>query len=84
MKNKGERILKQKAVFKKRLRNHNIDSNILENGWGDNTRKGGRVNFNCFRSTGKPCSCAICSPGKTGDKAKYRLNPFKKFKYHEE
>jgi hypothetical protein len=25
-----------------------------------------------FKSTGKPCSCPMCSPGKIEEKAKYR------------
>lgn len=32
--------------------------------------KGGNISY---KTTGKPCSCAMCSPGKIEDKAKYRL-----------
>jgi hypothetical protein len=81
--NKGSRMLKQQAVFKERLKNHNIDSEILESGWGTNSRNK-KIHFNCYRTTGKPCSCASCSPGKVEEKAKYKLNKFKKFKYYEE
>lgn len=35
---------------------------------------------NKLRTTGKPCSCAMCSPAKVEDKAKYRLNKFNKQK----
>lgn len=27
--------------------------------------------FICYRDQGKPCSCAMCSPGLVGDKEKY-------------
>jgi hypothetical protein len=82
--NKGSRALKQKSVFKKRLKNHGISDLMLEQGFTFLESKAKNTNFNCYRSTGKPCSCASCSPGKVEEKAKYRLNKFKKFKYHEE
>lgn len=27
-----------------------------------------------YKTTGKPCSCAMCSPSKVNDKAKYRID----------
>lgn len=42
-------------------------------------RKGLHVsNLNKYRTTSTPCSCFVCSPGKIEEKAKYRLNKFKK------
>jgi len=65
--NKLERRLKGKFKFKKRVRNYNF---IL----------GETYNHNALRTTGKPCSCPMCSPGKVEEKAKYRLNKFNKNK----
>lgn len=35
------------------------------------------LNIKCddysYKTTGKPCSCALCSPGKVEEKAKYRM-----------
>ncbi len=80
--NKQERKLKGQAKFKKRLKNYGIDELIFKDGWG-NTKRGVKVNFNCYRTTGKPCSCASCSPGKVEEKAKYRYNKFNKNKIDE-
>jgi CRISPR/Cas system CSM-associated protein Csm3 (group 7 of RAMP superfamily) len=67
--NKQERKLKGQAKFKKRLKNHGLTQELLE-------KK--NININCFKTTGKPCSCDGCSPGKIEEKAKYRLNKFDK------
>jgi hypothetical protein len=80
--NKQERKLKGQAKFKKRLQNYGINQDIFENGWGT-TNRGVKVNFNCYRTTGKPCSCAGCSPGKVEEKAKYKYNKFNKNKLDE-
>lgn len=75
--NKHERVLKGSYKFKKRLKQLNISDETLKEGWG-RTKRGVRVNFNSYRTTGTPCSCAFCSPGKVEDKAKYRFNRFNK------
>jgi hypothetical protein len=75
--NKQERKLKGQAKFKKRLKNYGIIQDIFDNGWGNNPRNK-LINFNCYRTTGKPCSCIMCSPGKIEEKAKYRFNKFDK------
>jgi hypothetical protein len=80
--NKQERKLKGIAKFKKRLKNYGIDDIIFKDGWGT-TSRGVKVNFNCYRTTGKPCSCASCSPGKIEEKDKYRYNKFNKNKVDE-
>lgn len=66
--NKQERKLKGEAKFKKRLQNftYNVGENITN------------ASYHALRSTGTPCSCPICSPGKVEEKAKYRLNKFNK------
>lgn len=48
--NKGRRHELKMLKYKKRLRNYGL------------TNDSG--NFYAFRSHGKPCSCAMCSPGK--------------------
>lgn len=68
--NKLERRLKGKYKFKKRLANY--QHTILN-------PKGAR--YHALRTTGKPCSCWMCSPGKVEEKAKYRLNKFNKLDY---
>lgn len=74
--NKQERKLKGQAKFKKRLKNYGITDKILENGWGNVKNSNSKTNFNCYRTTGKPCSCDGCSPGKREEKAKYKNNKF--------
>lgn len=74
MRNKGERLQKQKTVFKRRLKNYRIDNELIIAGFGIKKK----INFNCYRTTGKPCSCPNCSPGKIEEKSKYRLNKFRK------
>ena len=66
--NKQERKLKGQAKFKKRLANftHNVSNDIRN------------ATYRALKSTGTPCSCAMCSPGKVEEKAKYRLNKFNK------
>jgi hypothetical protein len=80
--NKQERKLKGQAKFNKRLKNYGITQEVFINGTSY-TNRGVQVNFNCYRTTGKPCSCAGCSPGKVEEKAKYRLNKFNKNKMDE-
>jgi len=59
---------------------------LVNNGITDLVRqqiidRGAKTNFYCYKTTGKPCSCANCSPGKVEDKAKYRFNKFNKNDY---
>lgn len=49
--NKQERKLKGMYKFKKRLKNYR--------------REG--TNSYIYKTTGKPCSCVMCSPAKTGE-----------------
>lgn len=83
MKNKGERNRKQKNVFKKRLKNRGI--NTIDGAIWLSGHEYFKTNFqhNSLRTTGTPCSCPLCSPGKVEDKAKYRLNKFKKSDIYE-
>lgn len=67
--NKHERVLKGKAKFKKRLNDRGITDKLL----AEYKRKGVKFNFNCYRTTGQPCSCRMCSPGKQGEKNKYKV-----------
>lgn len=62
--NKQERKRKGIAKFKKRLRNSNRCS-----------KPRNRQDY-VYKTTGTPCSCPMCSPGKLEEKAKYRLNKF--------
>lgn len=64
--NKQERKRKGITKFKKRLKNINNCSKIRN-----------RQDYK-YKTTGKPCSCVLCSPGKVEEKAKYRLNKFNK------
>jgi hypothetical protein len=68
--NKLERRLKGESKFKKRLKNHGITEKSF-----DDVRKfwGRELNVFCYKTTGKPCSCPMCSPGKISEKAKYRV-----------
>jgi len=61
--NKGRRHELKMLKFKKRLENYRL---VGVNG-----------NFNCFRSTGKPCSCWCCQP------EKMKVNGLKKKEYKE-
>lgn len=69
--NKEERKLKGKTKFKKRLKNYcyNVVGSLRNR------------TINVLKTTGTPCSCAMCSPGKIEEKAKYRLNKFNKNNY---
>ena len=67
--NKQERKQKGRNKFIKRLK-------VL-----DNCSKL-RNNY-AYKTTGKPCSCHLCSPGKVEEKAKYRYNKFNKNKIDE-
>lgn len=67
--NKQERKLKGIYKFKKRLENNGLTPKEifkLES-------KGIKLNLNCYRTTGKPCSCISCSPGKLEEKYKYKV-----------
>jgi len=64
--NKLERRTKGNFKFKKRLKNLSIH------------RKLRNRQYCHYKTTGKPCSCAMCSPGRVEEKAKYRLNKFNK------
>lgn len=69
--NKHERRIRGELKYKKRLELNGITSEVIKN----ITRRTGKIpNFYCYKTTGKPCSCANCSPNKREDKAKYRLN----------
>ena len=57
--NKAERAEKKKRLYLQRLK-------LV--GSSDE----GIVNHNSFRTTGTPCSCAICSPGLVEEKPKYQ------------
>ncbi len=57
--NKRERWLKGNLKFKKRIKVLGLDFNNSP--------------YNCYRTTGKPCSCPMCSPGKLGEKKKYKV-----------
>jgi hypothetical protein len=63
--NKQERKLKGYFKFKKRLKNYQITEERLQ--------KYGLKGLYCYKTTGKPCSCAMCSPGKVEEKPKYRI-----------
>lgn len=78
--NKLERRLKGETKYLKRLKDHKIDKITSKDGSGI-TKRGVKVNFNCYRTTGTPCSCANCSPGKVSEKAKYKFNTFNKNDY---
>lgn len=69
--NKQERKLIAQKKFKKRLKNYGITTEVYKDG-SSITKRGILVNFNCYRTTGKPCSCTNCSPGKVKEKAKYK------------
>lgn len=63
--NKRERRLKGYFKFKKRLKNYGVTEEMLQSDIFNG--------FNCYRTTGKPCSCAGCSPGKVGEKPKHKI-----------
>jgi len=46
---KGRRTEIGKLKFKKRLKNYRLKQQKPND-------------FNCYRTTGKPCSCSMCSP----------------------
>lgn len=73
--NKYERILKGKAKFKKRLENNGFTSETFEKA----KKRGIILNVNCYRTTGTPCSCYLCSPGKFKEKSKYKYDKNKHF-----
>lgn len=60
--NKGDRNRKEKQKFKKRLNNYGINFDDLDDGFMESKRGKRKINYNCLRTTGKPCSCVMCSP----------------------
>lgn len=62
--NKEERNRRKKQLYKRRLKLNGISENP--------TLTDIPINHNAYRTTGKPCSCAMCSPGKVEEKAKYQ------------
>jgi len=58
--NKGMRNRLKYLKYKKRIKN-------LKRSFGDDTV----ANDNCYKTTGKPCSCEMCSP--TDEKTKYKI-----------
>lgn len=54
--------------YRKRLANYNITPLSIQN----IIDRGAKANFYAFKTTGKPCSCANCSPRKIGEKSKYK------------
>jgi len=65
--NKGFRNRIKQLKYKKRIKNL-----FRGYGWSDTV-----ANDNCYKTTGKPCSCAICSP--TEEKKKYKIKHKGKF-----
>ncbi len=80
MKNKGTRLQKKKTLLKKRLTNHKIKhiNGVLLSG-----EEYFKSMYHSLSNTGTPCSCHMCSPGKVEEKAKYRLNKFRKEDFYE-
>jgi len=62
--NKEERNRRKKLLYKRRLKLNGLCEN--------DEFRGIPINHNAYRTTGKPCSCASCSPGKVEEKAKYQ------------
>ena len=60
--NKKERVLKGWYKFKKRLTNIGL--------WNEKDKP--ENNLNCYRTTGKPCSCLMCSGLKYSRKEKHK------------
>ena len=73
--NKLERRLKGEAKFKKRLKNNGFTKETFAKA----EKRGVKLNVYCYKTTGKPCSCAGCSPGKIDEKAKYKQKYKNKF-----
>lgn len=71
--NKLERRLKGDVKFKKRLKNVGLTPKAL-----DFQEKAGIKNkLFCYKTTGKPCSCWMCSPKDI--KSKYKVKYKNKF-----
>lgn len=75
--NKGRRNEIAKLKRKKRLQwfCSSLDVYITRDGRRIRNPKPSDIPHNeqtVFKSTGKPCSCAMCSPQKVEEKAKYR------------
>lgn len=58
--NKGRRNELRDLKWKRRLKNLGL-------------KRQSAKDFICYRDQGKPCSCALCSPGRVQEKTKYRL-----------
>jgi len=58
--------------YKERLSNNGITDVVVQ----QIIDRGAKANFYAYKTTGKPCSCVDCSPGKVEEKAKYRFNKF--------
>ena len=76
--NKGRRIEIGNLKWKKRLHNYvnGLDIYVTKNGARIYSPKVTDIPKNCFtvlKSTGKPCSCPMCSPGKIEEKSKYKM-----------
>ena len=63
--------------YKERLANNGITDVVRQ----QIIDRGAKANFYAYKTTGKPCSCISCSPGKELEKAKYRFNKFNKNYY---
>lgn len=60
MTNKGERQRKTQLKYKKRLKNLGLKETEPNS------------NYHCYKSTGKPCSCPMCSPEKYNRTEKHK------------
>jgi len=69
---KGERNRIKQLKFKKRLADL-----YRGNDWDD-----ALDNNHCYKTTGKPCSCEMCSP--SGTKKKYKIKHKGKFNLNED
>jgi hypothetical protein len=72
--NKFERRLKGLSKFKKRIKAHGFTPAVIQ----AVINRTGQCNLNVYKTTGNPCSCPMCSPGKVEEKAKYKYNKFDK------
>lgn len=64
--NKSRRQELKKLKFKRRLKLYGYKI-------GDKDIYGREINLNCYKTTGKPCSCDLCSPYKY-NRNKEKLN----------
>ncbi len=75
--NKYERRLKGESKFKKRIKNHGYTDEVISR----LKKRGVKINLWAFKTTGTPCSCNGCSPGKWSGqpKNKYKVKYKNKF-----